>query len=420
MAVSATLSTASPTVAPGGETACTVTVRNGGAVVDELSVDLVGEVARWAEVTPPSINLFPGAEGQVTVTFRPPRLPSTPAGAVPFGVKVSSREDPNATVVEEGSLELGAFQDMGVELIPKTSRGRRTGRHELAFDNRGNTLVQASVSGADPDDQLAFRFSPVAISALPGTATILRVQARPKKLFLKGPAKTRPFQPTVQPRDAAALSVDGTMLQEAVIPKWVPAAAAAAIALILVGVILWFTILKPTVRSAAKDAVKQPLATQQAQLNTLAQKVPGGATPASGGGAGGGGSAGGGTGGTSGGKVGSTALGDPTDGRLAVAVAPASSGNATVDPGTKVLSVTDIVLENSQGDVGTLTIARASQVLLSIQLGNFRDLDYHFVSPMQFSKQKMVVTVTCTTPGGTPPAGACSDAVYYSGYSATG
>jgi hypothetical protein len=425
MAVSATLSNASLQVPPGGETSCAVTVRNGGTVVDELSIDLVGEVARWAEVTPPSVNLFPGAEAQVTVTFRPPKLPSTPAGAMPFGVKVSSREDPNATVVEEGALELGAFVDMGTELIPKTSRGRRVGRHELAFDNRGNTLVQASLSGGDADDQLEFRFSPAGISALPGTATIVRVQARPKKRFLTGAAKTHPFQLTVQPRDAEAMTVDGTMLQEPLIPKWVPAAAVAAIALILIGVVLWFTVLKPTVRSAAKDAVKQPLATQQAQLNNLAQKVPGGTAATGGGGAGagaGGGGTGagsGGSGGGSGGKVGSTALGDPTDGRLGVSVAPASSGNATVDPGAKVLSVTDIVLENAQGDTGTLSISRDSQVLLSIQLGNFRDLDYHFVSPMQFSKHKMVVTVTCTTPGGTPAAASCSDAVYYSGYAAT-
>jgi hypothetical protein len=48
--------------------------------------------------------------------------------------------------------------------------------------------------------------------------------------------------------------------------------------------------------------------------------------------------------------------------------------------------------------------------LLQLSMSNFRDLDYHFVSPIVFhsGSQLQLITAGCTT--------ACSPGVYYSGY----
>ena len=63
-------------------------------------------------------------------------------------------------------------------------------------------------------------------------------------------------------------------------------------------------------------------------------------------------------------------------------------------------SLTDLVMENPNGDTGTITIMRGGDTLFSSALQNFRDLDFHFVAPYRFpSNSSFKVVVTCTTPG---------------------
>ena len=89
----------------------------------------------------------------------------------------------------------------------------------------------------------------------------------------------------------------------------------------------------------------------------------------------------------------------------------------TGQPANKTFMLTDIVLENPQGDTGQIQVLRGNDILFQVGLGNFRDLDYHFVSPILFKQpnQQLKVTVACTQPGGTPPAGSCIPAVTFSG-----
>src|SRR5215216_6007316 len=114
-------------VAPGVESEVELRVRNTGSVLDEFSFSPIGMAQGWISVEPPSVSLFPGAEEPVRVHFRPPRLHTTLAGASPFAVKVVPREDPESTAVVEGTIHVSPFEERGVDLVPETSRGRRTG-----------------------------------------------------------------------------------------------------------------------------------------------------------------------------------------------------------------------------------------------------------------------------------------------------
>jgi hypothetical protein len=71
-----------------------------------------------------------------------------------------------------------------------------------------------------------------------------------------------------------------------------------------------------------------------------------------------------------------------------------------------------MLLQNPDGDTGTLRIQRGDDVLLAFGLENFRDLDYHFIQPVRFTEDEpVVVSVDCrnTTPDD------CTPAVYFSG-----
>lgn len=408
-------------VAPGAEVVATIRVRNTGSVVDEFTLEAVGVAKPWAVFDPPKLSLFPGAEGSAEVTFTPPRDSSTPAGTVPFAIRVASKEDPPGSVAEEGALQVGAFEDVFVELIPRTGRGRRHARFNIAVDNRGNTALAGALAAVDPDDQMVFAFKPPSVSAVPGAAAFSVLDARPRKTFLRGPAVTRPFLVKVTPDgDGSEPSTgDATLVQEAIIPRWLPRAIAGLFGALGVLAVLWLALLKPEVKStatvAAQQAVAAPLAEASKQIAQLAmatgQTVPPPIDPATA------------TTVTTATTVPAAVVkpGAPTDGRLEV------NANRQVDsftvPNGKVLSLTDLVLENPRGDSGELRVQRGNGTLLLLRLDNFRDLDYHFVTPVTFSGgQVLTLRVTCAntaTPAGGGVAGAaaapCTAALYFSG-----
>jgi hypothetical protein len=411
MGARANLLTAAIDVQPGDEATSSVQVRNAGNVVDEFRFEVVGLDPTWAKVEPEVLPLFPGDEGTVIVHVTPPRLPTTPVGHLPFGVKVVSREDPESTVVEEGTLNIGPFSEISAELVPRSSRGRWGATHDLAVDNRGNTTYEAALSANEPNGLLRTTVKPPSISAPPGSAVFAKVQLQPVKRFFRGHPKTHPFQAQVEHEGADPITLDGTMVQEALLPAWTLKALAGLVALALLGLILWLTLVKPQIKSAAKDQVNH-------QLTAAGISVPASTSPssaASGGNKAGGAKSGGASGSSSAGggaaagtgTAGAAVSGASIDGRLSI------TGNGTANyqvPAGHVLQLTDIVLENPNGDPGTLVIARSGTVLLQLSMANFRDLDYHFVSPVIFpaGSSLQLITSGCTT--------ACSPGVYYSGY----
>jgi len=407
MGVTASLQAASVAVTPGEDAVVEVRVRNTGHVVDVLHVEVVGEAAAWAVVEPPSLSLFPGNDQTVVVRFRPPVAADGPAGAVPFGVRVRSQEDPAGSVVEEGVLEVASFLAISAELQPRTSRGRKGAVHELAVDNRGTRAVAVEVAGVDPDANLLFAVEPPALEVPPNSAAFVKVRLRAAHPFRKGTSLTRMFNVVVteaggaeQPLAVAA----GMMVQEETFPRWLRRALLWAVLGLLLLAAFWFAVGKPTVESAAKEAV--------------AEETGGAATiadPASAGGGAGSGSGSGPSeentdaGGADVATGASTGTGAATtiDGRLFLTEAGVTSYEV---PAGSTLQVTDIVLQNPTGDTGSLQIRRNGTALLVVELGNFRDLDYHFVAPIVFTAgQKLELSAACT-------AGACTPGAYFAGY----
>jgi hypothetical protein len=413
MTARSVLTTPALSVEPGAVAIAQVTIRNTGAVVDHFHIQVLGDAARWATVTPDTLPLFPDAEGMVSISFKPARTSAARAGATPFGVKVTSEVDPSDTSVEEGTLQIGAFTELAGELTPLISHGSRTGKHQLACDNRGNTPLTLGFGGVDQEEALRFAFTPATVVAEPGTATIVTVRAHPKKRFLTGAAKTHRFQTIIQPREAPPVNIDGSMVQTPILPTWLPKALAAVIALAVVAVVLWLTVLNPAIKSTATTAANQALS---------AAGIQPGSTPAGGGG-----------GGSTPTPSSSTVTpppstgGGPASGRLAVRAGggqssgcPANNAGQLTVPGGNTFSLTDLVFQNPNGDTGILTLSRGcGGVLFQEQLSNFRDLDFHFVNAITFpAGQNMILQVQCTTPGPPFPAtpgNQCSDGMVWAG-----
>ncbi len=408
-----TLASKALEVVPGSVASCTVTVKNTGTVVDQFTIDVLGDPGAFASAEPPALSLFPGAEGSAVVSFAPPRVAATPAGALPFGIRARSQEDPGGSAVEEGVLTVGTFSDTFAELVPRASRGSRGATHDLAVDNRGNARLNASITAADPDQLLGFDVRPPGLLVEPGTAGFAKVRVKPAQSFWRGQPKTRPFKVAVAGDDGRPTVLDGTMLQEAILPRWLVPALLALLGLLILAAVLWATVLQPAIRSA----------TTQALADAGFTPIP---SLASGGGGGGGASQA--PGGPSPSPAASLAPGAspspvaspgpatptpapvgngvPQDGRLA-----ADGSNPPSAKFASTFYMTDLVFANPNGRAGTLQLLRDGFVLVTLRLENFRDLDFHYVTPIVIQKgQTLSFTASCTS------SGACDPSVYYSGF----
>jgi hypothetical protein len=436
MGATTSLASRQLSVTPGQSVEAKVLVRNNGTLVDQFTLDIVGDSREWVEVEPRIMNLMPGQDGEATVTFAPPRNSSVPAGQMPFGVRVLSREDPPNSSVAEGVIDVEPFMDLQLELSPKTSRCRTKAVHEVVIDNSGNYPIPVEVVTNDPEEQLKLTLDHSSLVVQPGTSAFLKLRAKPHDRFLRGQDKRLPFGVTATSGELPPINAEGTVVQQQLLPKWLLPVAVAALAAAVALTVLWFTLVKPTVQTAAREAGKQQAkeenAAMMAQVDQAQDKAATAETKAAeaekkvdqmaeNGGPGGGG----GRGATEGPNGEDITSGQAVDFRITTD-ADAQNDPDEFDkfdapdgvvPADKTLVITDIILQNPRGDAGTLQIKRGDDVLYETGLANFRDLDFHFLEPLVFSPDKpLTIDVSCQLPGAPEPAtGKCRPSVSFSG-----
>ncbi|BBJ38564.1 hypothetical protein SSPO_012820 [Streptomyces antimycoticus] len=405
---------------------------------------MVGPCADWTTVEPETLSLYPGATGAATVKLRPPRSPRTAPGEIPLGLRVVPTSEHSETTVLERGVTVRPFTEVTSELVPRGSNSAWRGRHKVAVDNRGNTPLPVALSARGATERATMAFEPAELTVPPGEAKFATLRVRPTQRLWRGTPITHPFQAVVTPRTGEGqdpyepVVLDGTYEQQAILPRWLPRALAAAVlvAALLVG--LWYALLRPTVRSAAREAI-----TPQAVESAVKQgdKESGGAQDGQQGGrqgaSGGGGQDGGQDGGSTGpgggksrapsdgsnaepGEPGGPAA--PTSARVQVRDAVgggAAERTAYTVPDGKSFELTDIVVQNPQGDAGTLMISSDDGQLLNLALENFRDSDYHFVTPIQVAaKGKVTISVSCREVGRpvkAPAPSQCSESLFLGG-----
>ncbi|MEU1489107.1 hypothetical protein ABZ456_02435 [Streptomyces sp. NPDC005776] len=444
MSLTASLDATSVSAAPGEETAVPLQVRNSGATVEEYRFEVVGACAAWSSVEPPVLSLYPGDSRTVSLMLRPPRDATVPAGETPFGVRVVPTGEQDGTVVPEGRVTVLPFTATTAELVPRSSHGPLRGRHQLAVDNRGNTPVTVRL-GAQPGSELArVAFAVTELRVAPGHAEFGSLRVRPAKRMWRGTPVTHPFQVFAATQVAeggepvAPVLVDGSYQQEPLLPRWLPRALITAAVLLIALAGVWYALLRPAVKSAAREAITPEAVRSAAAADRSSAPDRGDTAGATAG-----------TGDTAGADAGAgaskptpspsaaaepEASASPGAGAGDAAATPTSAqvrvrdsvgggtntGTALTVPKGHTFQLTDIVVQNPQGDAGTVVIsAGANRSVLSLGLENFRDSDYHFVTPILVpAGGRVTMTIDCRKIG--KPVGArtpsrCSESLFLGG-----
>ncbi|MBW5486954.1 COG1470 family protein [Streptomyces bambusae] len=413
MTTSAHLDAAPVAVMPGDEVRIPLELRNSGNVVEHYAFEVVGPAAAWTVVEPATLSLFTDTAGTVEVVVRPPRDSSVRPGELPYAVRVLPQEQPEHATVPEGVLAVGAYADFSAELTPRLSEGRTGARFRVALDNRGNYPLTVHLSAKDHADALRFGLPDAPTVVAPGQAAFVRVPARPRRWMWRGTPAPHPFQVTAAPaEEVAPVVMDGTLVHRPILSAGALRALLAVVALLAVLAAIWFAVLRPAVRSAAKEAVKGPVQAAEskaAEAKDTADRAAEAASAGTGSGT---------SSGPGGGKPGPSGSPSPGTGpapqpqanlfsyRLTAEAAPGASKQATFAvPEGKVLRLTDLVLENPQGDTGTVTFSVGGKPLLAPALENFREQDFHWASALLAgSKQEVTITLSCRSAGRPPGA----------------
>lgn len=102
--------------------------------------------------------------------------------------------------------------------------------------------------------------------------------------------------------------------------------------------------------------------------------------------------------------------------------ATAARPTRSSSPPGRTFRLTDLVLNNPQGDFGRLLLTQTPAggdpvVLFDVALENFRDNDFHFQTPIVLpAGTALTMSVLCRAPGvreQTPPPTQCDDALVF-------
>lgn len=402
MAVSALLRSTEVNVAPGASARCHVLIRNNAAVVDQFVFSVMGDVVEWTEVRPQRVNLMPNQEVTVELTFSPPRSYEVLAGNHPFALKVASREDEAGSVVQEGAVTVTKFAGIEAAVVPRTSEGRRKGKHVLAIDNVGNHEHGVEVLVSDPDNKLTFKVRPRGPQLTPGTATFVKVVARPRRYFWKGLDRHHPFQVKILVPTLAPTELDAAYSQWPLLPRrlfWL----LSILLMLLMLIMLLITMLlrqrpvsiagpapaNPTTTAASSPASSPPTTAAATTSRSVVASGSGGSSSGSGGSSAGGGTV-------------------ATQFTIRPTAFPGVAGGpqlfSFVVPEGRRYLVTSVLLRNTEADAGDLQIRHNDRVLASFDLAavhQARDnqLTHRFTAPPTVRAGELVtMAITCRNP----------------------
>jgi hypothetical protein len=260
MSTTATLGSPLLSLEAGAEASVPLHIRNDGEIVEEYKLRVVGPSGSWTEVVPGAVSLFPGQNTTASVEFRPPRSAEVPAGEFPFAVQVLPTEHPEEAVAPEGVLELLPFHQTTAELMPRQSRGCFGAQHRVAVDNYGNVPITVTLAGSDPGDLLNISCREPTLTIGPGLVEFARVRVHARNTIWRGMPAMHSFAVAAKPVDAPPVVLDGTHLQEPVLPRWIIKAALVLVLFVLVLVALWIVLLNPPGEKRSAGVVRDPVA----------------------------------------------------------------------------------------------------------------------------------------------------------------
>ena len=406
MAVQAWFTADEVTVVPGAPASISLEIENVGDHTENYTVIPAGLTAPWTTITRPNVTLFGGSHDIVEVVVRPPAIHSTTAGPTTVAVRVVSQSDPDDEVIAETIADVSRFDDRRITTLQPVRRARRRTTFEFMVENHGNSLANCRLHLVDPSNRIDGAFDPPAVGVAPGSSSLVRLRARAQGGWMRASERQLDFEIEATEPDHEPANGLATLMQSPTISGRSVARFLAAVAAIAAIVLAWYGVVRPELEDAAERAVDDQIAelstdaptTTVADAGVPATLAPAEAEPDDG--------------------VIAERLGDPVDYRIAVdvGVTQERSDSVTVPPDSQ-FHLTDLVIQNPNGDLGTAQLLRNGDLLYEFDLGSMASANEFLprVTPLPFGpSDAIVLAVACDVVGQTSGTG-CEIAVLLTG-----
>lgn len=399
-------------VQPGESTSLSLAVENVSDRTESYTVIPAGLAAAWTTVTRPNITLFGGSRDVIEVVIRPPAIHTTSAGPTAVAVRVIPQGTPDDAVVAETIASITPFDDRRVTALQPVQRGRKRATFEFMVENHGNNLASCRLHLVDPSSRVDGTFDPPAVGVAPGSSSLVRLKLTAQRSFLRRTERQLDFEIEAVEQDHTPAAGRATLIQPPTIPAGSLAKAIAAAAAVVAVIAGWFVVVKPAIEDAAADAVQEQIGDigDTGDLGDLGDAtdgtVPSSVTlpvdevtpePEA---------------------VVAEQAGEPTDFRISVDVGinQDRSESISIAPDSQFL-LSDVVFQNTNGDLGTAQLLRNGDLLYEIDLGamNSGNEFQPRVTPIPFEpNDNLVLAVSCLAAGRTSGTG-CEIAVLLGG-----
>ena len=391
-------------VQPGESTSLSLAVENVGEHTESYTVIPAGMTAAWTTVTRPNITLFGGSRDVIEVVVRPPAIHTTSAGPTAVSVRVIPQGDPDEAVVAETIATVTAFDDRRITALQPLQRGRRRATFEFMVENHGNNLASCRLHLVDASPRVDGAFDPPAVGVAPGSASLVRLKLTAQRSFLRRAERQLDFEIEATEQDHAPATGRATLIQPPTIPAGTMVRVIGALAAVVAAIALWSSVVKPAIEDAAADAVDDRInevgvspsttigATPNTQPEASTEVAPG--------------------------FVAAAETGEPISWRISVDVGinQDRSESLSVPPDSRFM-LSDVVFQNTNGDIGTAQLLRNGDVLYEIDLGAMNSANEFQprVTPIPFGpNDNVVLAVDCLAAGKTSGTG-CEIAVLLGG-----
>ncbi len=378
-------------VQPGVSTSLSLAVENVGDRTESYTVIPAGLTAAWTTVTRPNITLFGGSRDVVEVVVRPPAIHSTTAGPTTLAIRVIPQGDPDEAVVAETIVAVQPFDDRRITTLQPVQRARRRATFEFMVENHGNNLASCRLHLVDASNRVDGSFDPPAVGVTPGSASLVRLRMRANRAFFRRAERQLDFEIEATEPEHEPATGRATLIQ----PPTVSARSvgkALAVGLAVAAVIAaWFGVVRPELRDAAERAVDERIAEldPDTEATVVTTTVPADepaeeaiATP-----------------------IVAADAGEPAAYRIAVDVGITQERSESISvPPDSEFRLTDVVLQNPNGDFGTAQLLRNGDILYQWDLGSMNTANEFQprVSPLPFAPgDNIVLSVACDALGQT-------------------
>ncbi|NNE12011.1 MAG: hypothetical protein HKN41_07160 [Ilumatobacter sp.] len=393
-------------VQPGESTSLSLAVENVSDRTESYTVIPAGLTAAWTTVTRPNITLFGGSRDVIEVVIRPPAIHSTTAGPTAVAVRVIPQGVPDDAVVAETIATVTPFDDRRITTLQPVQRGRRRATYEFMVENHGNNLASCRLHLVDPSERVDGTFDPPAVGVAPGAASLVRLRLTAQRSFFRRTERQLDFEIEATEQDHPPATGRATLIQPPTIPAGSLAKALGVAAVVAAIVVAWAAVVRPAIDDAAADAVDERLAGADSSTATTAPEAEPATTTAP--------------------PVSAVVAepitadesGEPVSYRIAVDVGinQDRSESLSIEPDSEFL-LTDVVFQNTNGDLGTAQLLRNGELLYELDLGAMSSANEFQprVTPIPFGPgDNVVLAVNCLAAGRTTGTG-CEIAVLLGG-----